>query len=76
MRGAANIVSIAAYDTLGNVTGLVGPLGGNTQYSYDNLGRLITETTASGRTVSYGYYDENNQGCHPLLIVGGGRVYY
>ncbi|MBR2848544.1 MAG: RHS repeat protein [Clostridia bacterium] len=45
----------AAYDLLGNITRLFGPLGGCTEYTYDTLGRLIAETTTSGGKVTYVY---------------------
>ena len=47
--------STAEYDKLGNVTKLAGPLGGATNYSYDEMGRLISESTSSGGTITYGY---------------------
>ena len=52
VRDALNNTSTAEYDMLGNVTKLIGPLGGATNYSYDQMGRLIAETTSSGGTVS------------------------
>lgn len=38
-RDALNNTSTAEYDKLGNATKLVGPLGGATNYSYDQMGR-------------------------------------
>ena len=47
--------SIAAYDALGNLTHLNGPLGGSTQYVYDSMGKMTEKRTTSGGTVRYGY---------------------
>lgn len=38
---------------------LAGPLGGDTEYYYDNSGRLIAETTTSNGKITYGYNELN-----------------
>ena len=58
-RDATNNVSSATYDLLGNVTRLEGPLGGATNYAYDDMGRLVSESTTSGGTKSYEYNELN-----------------
>ena len=55
VRDAANNVSTASYDLLGNVTHLAGPLGGATNYTFDSMSRLTSESTVSGGTKSYEY---------------------
>ena len=49
---ANNHTSHADYDELGNITKLKGPMGGAIDYTYDEMGRLITETTSSGGVIS------------------------
>ena len=44
---------------LGNVTRLAGPLGGATNYTYDDMGRLVSESTVSGASKSYTYNELN-----------------
>ena len=41
------------------MTRLAGPLGGATNYTYDDMGRLVTESTISGGTKSYEYNELN-----------------
>ena len=41
------------------MTRLAGPLGGATNYTYDDMGRLISESTMSGGTVQYTYNELN-----------------
>ena len=40
---------------LGNVTRIAGPLGGATEYTYDNMGRLTSESATSGGVVITGF---------------------
>ena len=53
------MILTATYDLLGNVTRLAGPLGGATNYTYDDMGRLVSESTASSGTKSYEYNELN-----------------
>ena len=59
VEDALGNTSTAVYDVLGNITKLVGPLAhilmGGTSYTYDDMGRLTSESTSSGGTVTYGY---------------------
>lgn len=59
VRDAANNVSTASYDLLGSVTRLAGPLGSATDYTYDDMGRLTSESTVSGGTKCYEYNELN-----------------
>ena len=59
VRDANNGVSGAEYDVLGNVTTLMGPCSSATRFTYDNMGKLISETTTIGVTISYGYNELN-----------------
>ena len=55
VRDANNGTSSAEYDTLGNITKLAGPMGSTVNYTYDEMGRLISESTSSGGIITYGY---------------------
>lgn len=59
VRDAANNVSTASYDLLGSVTRLAGPLDSATDYTYDDMGRLTSESTVSGGTKCYEYNELN-----------------
>ncbi|MDR0390499.1 MAG: hypothetical protein LBH59_01225, partial [Planctomycetaceae bacterium] len=46
------------YDILGNVIKTTDPLGNETNYRYDNLGRKISETNAEGGITKFTYYSD------------------
>jgi YD repeat-containing protein len=46
------------YDESGNLAKTIDPLGNETNYRYDNLGRKISETNAEGGVTKFAYWHD------------------
>ena len=64
---------------LGNVTRIAGPLGGATEYTYDNMGRLTSESTTSGGVVITGFeytYDDLSYVVEEKVLANSTKMCY
>ncbi|MDR2168952.1 MAG: hypothetical protein LBP59_02305 [Planctomycetaceae bacterium] len=51
-------ITYQQYDEAGNLIKTIAPLGNETNYRYDNLGRKISETNAEGSITKFVYYQD------------------
>lgn len=53
--GSLQNQTLFAYDSDGNVTGMIDPLGNSTTYTYDSFGNLVQATDALGNITAFTY---------------------